>query len=174
MKKNFFYLFLSASLIYFAGCKEKIVTVEVEKNSNTGGLLFKIDKANAPKNVVLVEAVLSRQDADTIKASLNLLNDISADISLSNVQVGSWFLTVNAYDSLNTVVYTGSTELKVQDGMITQVNLTLVPTSTGFGSITFSSTGEQRLQRFGKIMNEIQFYSLRILVRPNLYQVSKK
>ncbi|MFA6026074.1 MAG: hypothetical protein WC727_06490, partial [Ignavibacteriaceae bacterium] len=80
------------SLFYLTGCKEKIVTVEVEKNANKGGLLFKIDKENAPKNVVLVEAILSRTDFDTLKASLNLINDTSADLSLNNIPTGTWQL----------------------------------------------------------------------------------
>jgi len=109
--------------------------VEVEKNTNKGGLLFKIDKANAPKNVVLVEAILSRANSDTIKASLNLINDTSADLALDNIPIGAWQLNVNAYDSLQKIVYAGETAVNVQDGITTQVNLTLIPTSTGLGSI---------------------------------------
>ncbi|MFA6978530.1 MAG: hypothetical protein WC209_04315 [Ignavibacteriaceae bacterium] len=135
MKKNFIILFLSVLIIYLTGCKEKIVTVEVERNANKGGLLFKIDKENAPKNVVLVEAILSRTDFDTLKASLNLINDTSADLSLNNIPIGTWQLNINAYDSLQTIVYAGETAVNVQDGITTQVNLTLIPTSTGLGSI---------------------------------------
>ncbi|NCQ18923.1 MAG: hypothetical protein COZ80_11815 [Ignavibacteria bacterium CG_4_8_14_3_um_filter_37_9] len=134
MKKNFILLFLSASIIFF-GCREKIVTVEAEKNTNKGGLLFKIDKVNAPKNVVMVEAILSRTDFDTVKASLNLVTETSADLALNNIPIGAWQLNVNAYDSLQAIVYAGETVVNVQDGIITQVNLTLIPTSSGLGSI---------------------------------------
>jgi predicted GH43/DUF377 family glycosyl hydrolase len=98
-------------------------------------LLFKIDKENAPKNVILVEAILSRIEFDTLKASLNLINDTSADLALNNIPIGTWKLNVNAYDSLQTIVYAGETAVNVQDGITTQVNLTLMPTSTGLGSI---------------------------------------
>jgi len=135
MFKYFFLTVLSLSVFYLTGCKEKIVTVEVEKNANKGGLLFKIDKVNAPKNVVMVEAILSRTDFDTVKASLNLVTETSADLALNNIPIGTWKLNVNAYDSLKTIVYAGETAVNVEDGITTQVNLTLIPTSTGLGSI---------------------------------------
>ncbi|MDP3149037.1 MAG: hypothetical protein Q8N83_07890 [Ignavibacteria bacterium] len=135
MFRYFLITIVGLSLIYLTGCKEKIVTVEVEKNANKGGLLFKIDKVNAPKNVVVVEAILTRIEFDTIKASLNLINDTSADLALNNIPIGTWKLNVNAYDSLQTIVYAGETAVNIQDGITTQVNLTLIPTSTGLGSI---------------------------------------
>ena len=135
MFRYFLITIVGLSLIYLTGCKEKIVTVEVEKNANKGGLLFKIDKVNAPKNVVVVEAILSRTDFDSIKASLNLVTETSADLALNNIPIGTWKLNVNAYDSLRAIVYAGETAVNVQDGITTQVNLTLIPTSTGLGSI---------------------------------------
>ncbi|MDP1994201.1 MAG: hypothetical protein Q8K40_03045, partial [Ignavibacteria bacterium] len=125
MFRYFLITIVGLSLVYFTGCKEKIVTVEVEKNANKGGLLFKIDKVNAPKNVVMVEAILSRTDFDTVKASLNLVTETSADLALNDIPVGTWKLNVNAYDSLQTIVYAGETAVNVQDGITTQVNLTL-------------------------------------------------
>ena len=135
MFRYFLITIVGLSLFCLTGCKEKIVTVEVEKNANKGGLLFKIDKVNAPKNVVMVEAILSRTDFDTVKASLNLVTETSADLALNNIPIGTWKLNVNAYDSLQTIVYAGETAVNVQDGITTQVNLTLIPTSTGLGSI---------------------------------------
>ena len=135
MFRYFLITIVGLSLFCLTGCKEKIVTVEVEKNANKGGLLFKIDKENAPKNVVMVEAILSRTDFDTLKASLNLINDTSADLALNNIPIGTWQLNVNAYDSLQKIVYAGETAVNVQDGITTQVNLTLIPTSTGLGNI---------------------------------------
>lgn len=135
MFRYFLITIIGLSLFCFTGCKEKVVTVEVEKNANKGGLLFKIDKENAPKNVVWVEALLSRTNFDTIKASLNLITETSADLALNDIPIGSWYLNVNAYDSLQKIVYSGETAVNVLDGITTQVNLTLIPTSTGLGGI---------------------------------------
>jgi predicted GH43/DUF377 family glycosyl hydrolase len=116
----------------FIGC---IHEVPVEPAQNSGKVFLKIDRENAPENVVFVEAILVKEGQDTLSGMLNLLTGTSADIQFDNVVVGLWNLTVNAKDSLDQIIYTGSAEVTILAGILTQVNLTLMPTGNGTGSI---------------------------------------
>ena len=104
-------------------------------NSEKGNLQLQIDKVNAPENVVLVEATLSREGFDSLTASLNLLSDSTADILLEEVAAGTWHLQVDAKDSTGVVLYTGETDVNVLAGFTTPVYLVLEPTGHGIGSI---------------------------------------
>lgn len=120
----------------FMSCSKDGTTAPPASNSQASGkVFFKIDKENAPANVVSITAALSRQGFETIIGSLNLISDSTADIVIGDIPIGVWGLKVEARDANNLVVYSGETEVTVIEKMIVQVNLTLVPTSTGKGSI---------------------------------------
>lgn len=131
--KNLFFLFLSLSL--FFGCKNNNV-VEAPQTTSGGGLFLKIDPNNRPENVTTVVARLSRQGQETRTAVMNILTDTTAQTSFSGLVVGSWFLQVEARDAQDTIVFYGETNVTVEAGLLTQVNLTLNPVGGGV------STGE--------------------------------
>ena len=54
---------------------------------------------------------------------MNLLSDSSADILMEDIQVGEWYLKVDAKDSAGVVLYNGETNVQVFAGFTTQVNL---------------------------------------------------
>ncbi len=125
---------LAISLFLLSGCsKDTITSPPLDKTS--GKVLLKIDKTNAPQNVVSIIAYLSRTGYDTLKGSLNLRSDTSADILIQNIPAGQWHLTVNAMNDSNIVVYSGETNVTILDGLTVQVNLTLTPTGQGKGNI---------------------------------------
>ncbi len=127
-----------SSLIYLlilGGCSQNTLTSPKEKSNSIGGVSLQIDKNNAPQDVVTVVAYLSRTGYDTLNGSLDLLSDSSADIFIQNIPAGQWHLTVDALNDSNAVVYSGETDVQISDGFTTQVNLTLVPTGQGTGSI---------------------------------------
>ena len=66
---------------------------------------------------------------------MNLLTDSTADLTLTDIHAGTWHLKVNAMDSLETVLYTGETDVVIYAGFTTQVSLTLSPTGEGTGNI---------------------------------------
>lgn len=101
---------------------------------------MKIDKENAPDNVVWVKAFLTRQGYDTISGVMNLLSDSTADILLEDIQAGEWHLKVDTSDSANVVLYTGETDIMIFAGFTTQVNLVLQPTGVGTGNVYISVT----------------------------------
>lgn len=127
-------LFFLVLTFFFLGCSKDNPVKPPEQNS-TGKVLLKIDKANAPQNIVVVTATLTRDNFPSITASLNLLSDTTADLTLNSVPVGEWLLTVEAKDSAGEIKYSGETNVTIMESMITQVSLTLMPTGTGMGSI---------------------------------------
>lgn len=131
LKFSFSVLFFS--LIFFS-CKENQV-VNPSYTNNEGNILFKIDRQNAPDNVAIVTAKLTRSGFTTISQSLNIQSDTTADLTVQNVAVGTWHLKVEAFSNNNVLLYSGETDVVVQDGITTQVSLVLQPVATGVGNI---------------------------------------
>ncbi len=130
-------------LVTFVGCLKSTITSPNNNSNSTGKVSLKIDKTNAPQNVVSVFAYLTKADADTLIGTLNLRSDSTADISFQNISVGTWHLLVQADDSNGRTIYSGQSDVQVVDGTTTFVSLTLVPTSSGTGNIiVFVSWGK--------------------------------
>lgn len=130
--KNLFVLFGIISVIFFQSCATDPVSNEPK---DSGKILLKIDKQNAPESVVFVKAYLTRENHTTISGMLNLQSDSTADIFLDNIDAGQWHLKVDAEDDSGLVLYTGETEVDIFAGFTSQVYLTLNPTGSGTGSI---------------------------------------
>lgn len=133
--KNLFYSFVIVSSLFLIQCSNEIPITSDPINLELGKISLKIDKDNAPDNVALVEAFLTRTEHDTIYGALNILTSTSADILFEGVAAGEWHLIVNAKDSAAVIVYTGETEVDVSAGLLTTVELVLIPTGLGVGSI---------------------------------------
>lgn len=104
-------------------------------SSGEGKLLFKIAKENAPTSVIMITMKLTRSGFTPISGNLNLLSDSTAELLVEGIPEGVWHLKVDGLNNNNLVVYTGETDVEVQANFISQVNLTLNPSSTGLGSI---------------------------------------
>ena len=131
-------IFVFSSLflvLFFFSCTQNEPTSPNQNDQKSGKLFLKIDKENAPDNVVWVEAFLTRQGYDTISGAMNLLSDSTADILLEDIQAGEWHLKVDASDSASVVLYTGETNIQIFAGFTTQVNLVLQPTGAGTGNV---------------------------------------
>ena len=133
--KSILYSFIVALSLLIIQCTNEIPTTNDPINLELGKVSLKIDKANAPAEVVLVEAFLTREGHDTLYGNLNLISSTSADILFKDVAAGEWHLKVDAKDSSGVVLYTGETNINILAGVLTQVNLTLVATGFGTGSI---------------------------------------
>ncbi len=135
--KNLLFLFLPLFIFLFFSCSSEITSPAIE---DSGKLLLKIDKQNAPESVVFVKAYLTRDNFDPISGILNIQSDSTADILLNEIDAGSWHLKVDAEDDSGLVLYTGETDVQVFAGFTSQVYLTLQPTGTGTGSIYINVT----------------------------------
>jgi choice-of-anchor C domain-containing protein len=80
----------------------------------------------APSDVVLVVATLSRQGYADIVLSL-AISDSGAIGTIQSVPVGPWHLTVVAYDQNRVALYAGETDVNIQSGNTTTVDLQLNP-----------------------------------------------
>jgi predicted GH43/DUF377 family glycosyl hydrolase len=122
-------------ILLFISCEQNQPTSPAIDDPQSGKLFLKIDSENAPESVVWIEAFLTRQGYDTISNTMNLLSDSTADLLLENIQAGEWHLQVDAKDSVEVVLYSGSTDVQIFAGFTTQVNLVLEPTGAGTGNV---------------------------------------
>jgi hypothetical protein len=136
MKKSAFSILFI--LIIFSGCSVDNINSPIGVNKPTGKVALNIDKVNAPANVTTIIAILSNANSDTLKDYMNLLSDTTAGISFLNVPVGTWDLVVLAKDTNGITVYKGQTSLMVNQGLTTDVYLTLTPVGNGTGNITIT------------------------------------
>jgi choice-of-anchor C domain-containing protein len=78
----------------------------------------------SPSEVVQVVATLSRQGYADIALSL-AITDTGASGTIQNVPIGVWHLRVIAYDQDSVALYAGETDVNIQPGAITTVDLHL-------------------------------------------------
>jgi predicted GH43/DUF377 family glycosyl hydrolase len=133
MKKTIvlFYLFL---FFFLLGCS-KNNNISNPSSNSSGGITLKIDPHSVPAGVALISATLTRTNFETITRNLNLISDTSADVTIPEIQVGTWHLKVDAKDNNGVINYSGETDVLVQENVVVQLNLTLNPVSSGTGSI---------------------------------------
>jgi predicted GH43/DUF377 family glycosyl hydrolase len=133
MKKTLSVFYLSLFLLLI-GCSKNNTAVNPPSNS-TGGISFKFDPASIPTGVAVISATLARIGYTTITNNLNLISDSTADVSIPAIQIGTWHLKIDAKDNNGTILYTGETDVVVQENVVVQLNLTLNPVTAGTGTI---------------------------------------
>jgi predicted GH43/DUF377 family glycosyl hydrolase len=133
MKRNIAVFFFSL-FIFLVGCSKNNTIVTPPSNS-TGGLTFKIDPHSVPTGINVISAKLTRTGYTDITQNLNLLSDSTGDITIPAVPIGTWHLKIDAKDNNGTILYTGETDVTVQENVVVQLNLTLNPVSSGTGII---------------------------------------
>ena len=85
--KKFILTFLLIAL-FFWGCSSDDKDNPISPPQGSGKIQLKIDKANAPADVVTIDAILTREGYDPITGTLNLLSDSTADILLDEIHAG--------------------------------------------------------------------------------------
>jgi beta-1,2-mannobiose phosphorylase / 1,2-beta-oligomannan phosphorylase len=136
--RNIIVLFGLLLAVTIFSCSTDPVGSNIPQDS--GKILLKIDKQNAPASVLFVKAFLTRENRQPINGNLNLQSDSTADILLDNIDAGEWHLKVDAEDDSGIVLYTGETDVQIFAGFTSQVYLTLYPTGSGTGSIYINVT----------------------------------
>src|ERR1035437_2049421 len=133
MKKTLAVFCLSLFLLII-GCS-KNDTIANPSSSSNGGISFKFDPKTVPEGVTLISATLTKANFTTITKNLNLLTDSTGDVSIPAIQIGTWHLKIDAKDNNGTIIYTGETDVIVQENVVVQLNLTLNPVTRGTGTI---------------------------------------
>jgi predicted GH43/DUF377 family glycosyl hydrolase len=131
-----FYILSVIALTFFlySSCHKDSSVLNIQEEG-IGGISLKIDKANAPSNVVKVTALLTREGYESLSGEMNLLTETSAEIYFEEIYAGKWHLLVEALNETGTVVYRGETDITILEGVTTEVNLVLSPTGEGTGDI---------------------------------------
>ncbi|HEX2867256.1 MAG TPA: hypothetical protein VHO03_09455 [Ignavibacteriales bacterium] len=141
MKKLLVLSLIALSIFLLSSCsKDNVTTPEKSGVELTmGKVSLRIDKVNAPSDVSVVTATLSRTEGDTLIKDLSMIGDSSsAEISFENIKTGVWHLRIEAKNTANAVLYSGETDILIEDSKTTEVYLTLTPKPTGMGSVYIS------------------------------------
>ena len=126
------------ALLFASSCKESsTVTNTGLSPSGVGQMLLKFGQP--PAGITSVVATLSRSGFTTRTMHLSVA-DSGASGSFEDVQAGTWHLAVQAFDSTETVRFSGETDVNVQPGLTSNVSLQLMPT-TGRIEITVTWGG---------------------------------
>jgi predicted GH43/DUF377 family glycosyl hydrolase len=137
MKKLWLVLILF-SVVFFS-CKEES-TITSSGAQAKGGIAVSLDKNTTPSTVAQVKVTLTREGYSQITGVMDILTDTTAELTINEIAAGQWSLKVDAYNTQNTIVYSGETTVNISDGMISQVNLTLYSTGNGVGGIKINVT----------------------------------
>ena len=127
-------IFLLTISNLFLGCSNNDASTS-PKQTIPGAITLTFLKSSIPANVASVIATLSREGYVSLQRSMNFLTDTSAEVTFDEVAVGGWKLDVKAYSADSVLKYQGITDVIVLDGETTIVNLSMIPVSTGVGSV---------------------------------------
>lgn len=155
--KNLSVFFFFLITVTFLGCNTDNPTENPSAMTSKGQVLLKIDRVNAPSNIFEITAELSRDGFSSVTSTLNFISDTTADLTLDAIQAGIWHLNIEAKDSSGLILYAGESDVNVVANFITQVNLTLLPTGNGTGSIYI-------FVNWGNVSNWVDFGSNPIIV----------
>ena len=125
------------SLTFLAlNCSKNINNPDINDSpGQIGKIALNFDKTSVPEGVVSITAMLSRNGYDNISSQINLTSDSTGELLLNNIPAGLWHLTVNAFNADSVILYSGETDVQINGGITTQVNLTLQPSGSGSGSV---------------------------------------
>lgn len=126
-------------LISLVGCSRDN-TINQPEPTGVGKMSMKIDRENAPQDVFLIVATLTRSGFQTITSNMSLLSDSSATTTINDLEVGNYHLKVDAFNANNVVVYSGETDVSISAGATTNVTLQLIPTGNNYGQINILVT----------------------------------
>lgn len=104
-------------------------------NNGEGRIFFKLNRQEVPNSVALVKLTLTRTGYQTIHAELDLMNDTTAEVTVSGLLEGVWHIKVDAYNLNNTILFTGEADVSVISDQITEINITLTQVSSGIGGV---------------------------------------
>lgn len=137
-------------MMVIVGC-EQTTTSHISDGGTSGKVVFTFDKSNTPTSVKSLTTILSRSGYISLERTLDIVNDTSAVILFEEVAIGIWKVKVDAKNDQGQVVFTGESEVTVEEGEIVGVNLILDPVSTGVGGVSISvSWGAGRKPIFPK------------------------
>jgi hypothetical protein len=125
-------------LFLFFSCNQQSTGPNPGDDVNTlnGIMKISLDMSEAPSDVVRLEGALASHDKDEISFDFTII-DNQAMAFVEDIPSGNWLLTVEAFNTDNQVIYTGTAEITVHSGIVTPVSIHLNPAT---GSLQISVT----------------------------------
>jgi len=94
----------------------------------SGILSLNLDMSGAPSEVVKMQGLLWNNSADTISFDFKM-KDNFATADVKDLAAGVWKLQVDAYNTEDVIIYSGSVRVDIKSGVTTIVRLHLNPTT---------------------------------------------
>lgn len=144
-------LFVSIIAFAFQGCSKNVnlTSPEDAKTGTTqlGKFAVNFDKSEVPTDVNSIKVYLSRKGCDTLKAEIPVIRDSTSQqvlqAAFDSVTAGVWNVQVDAFNSKNEVIFTGSAEIFVASGVLTQVELTMKRIKASVGQVLIKIKWEE-------------------------------
>lgn len=133
--KKWLHLLAVTACLFSIQCTDESPIKSDDKDLEIGNVSLRIEKINAPADVIVLEVFLTREEHDTLYGSLNLITSASADIAFEDIEAGKWHLKVDAKDSSGIVLYRGKSKVDILAGILTTVNLKVRSIADGTGKI---------------------------------------
>jgi len=132
-------------LSFFCACNQQSTNPDFENDSNRskGIMKLSLDMTNAPSEVIRLEGKLYNDDGEVRYFDFEI-DENSATATVEDIPSGVWMLQVDAFDVNDNIIYTGTTEVTVYPGIVTQVSIHLNP-ATGDLEITVTWGGSPML-----------------------------
>ncbi|MEJ2616299.1 MAG: hypothetical protein P8Z35_15180 [Ignavibacteriaceae bacterium] len=133
--KIIFVITLIMSLFLLYSCSNENLVGVNKNNTSKGSVVLKVVENTIPSGVQYLTAFLTRQDNDTLTASIDVGNDSLNILTMQNVPAGNWHLIVNASNSDGKILYSGETGVTILEDETIDVYLTLTSVGSGTGNI---------------------------------------
>jgi len=96
---------------------------------DSGQISIEMDLKSMPVEVMQIKGLLFRPEFEEIHFDFELGEQIAA-ASVDGIPVGIWNVRVDAYDSYDDIIYSGSTKVEILVGKVTKVQLHLSKTGS--------------------------------------------
>ncbi len=130
MKNITIILIFTLSFLFRCTTQPTEPEIELDHNLELGKLSLNLDISNAPSEVVKMRGMVWNKNRDTIFFDFKIKENF-AMANIEELATEIWILQVDAYNSNNLIIYTGSTKVNVKSGTTTIVQLHLNPLTGG-------------------------------------------
>jgi predicted GH43/DUF377 family glycosyl hydrolase len=154
--KKYGFVFIILAFIH-SSCQERLDKNPAQQSvSLNGKVSLAFEKSQISEAVTKIRAVLKR-NSDSLISTLNTTDSGSAEIGFTNVPVGTWKLKIDAMNTDNIILFTGSVDVTVLENLVTNVNLVLQQVSAGVGSVKITVAWAQNGSWYDFSSNPILF-----------------
>lgn len=132
---NRLWVFCATMLVSLSACSDNGKSPVTTDRGERGAIAFRILKSETPQDVWVIRTHLDRQgyasqtDSVFVRAAPDTIQ-----ITISDVPVGYWKVTVDASDSVGTIRYRGSSSVLIVEGQTVQAFVQMNPVG-GTGSV---------------------------------------